>query len=136
VPIWADIQSGHHPITPDPTTAWTTGQHITTADDVDIMWDGTKWIEVPAGPPPPTFGNVTPFFYPVDTGLVAITVNGSGFTNTDVIQIDLADIASTTFVSATQLTGEVQTTGQTPHTASMTVLGPGGRSVTSGVEFT
>lgn len=47
VPVLADIQSGHHPITASPTTAWTTGQYAQTATpgaSGRIYWNGTAWV--------------------------------------------------------------------------------------------
>lgn len=51
VPILGDIQSGHHPITASPTTAWTTGQYVQTATAGTggrIHWSGTAWVVGPA----------------------------------------------------------------------------------------
>lgn len=33
-----------HPITASPTTAWTTGQYITTRDGAKAHWSGTAWV--------------------------------------------------------------------------------------------
>ena len=47
VPILADIQSGHHPITASPLTAWTTGQYVQTTTPGTagrIYWNGTAWV--------------------------------------------------------------------------------------------
>lgn len=94
--------------------------------------DGTLSNSLPFTllPAPMSLTAISPAIVAIDSGTRTITATGAGFTATDVIVMDGVTVLATTFVSATQLTFQIDTTTETARNAQIRVRSGGGATST------